>query len=307
MKGEIIRKERNEFLYNDTILTSDPSKMKRILNRKALSILNSLSNKPLNLSRIIKQVRLRKKEVESALSFMSDMGLIRELRSGSKELVYEKIAGSVTFDIDPVFRGSSLMNANDMDSNVRRFYNTFLDKGEFNGYICVGSSDPHGEYKAIAKDTNYAIYLGMFFGRYVSLPKDFPIVLDTDVISRNLFGSDLMVIGGPVTNMVTRDINNFLPVKFFKEEGWMLKYKDNIYGNENEGVIERIRNPYDKSKTIILLSGIKNKGTLSAILAATKFASSTFKNYQGEQTWHTIIRGYDVSGKGSIDVVEPVY
>ncbi|MCW1301987.1 MAG: hypothetical protein OH316_02535, partial [Candidatus Parvarchaeota archaeon] len=104
-----------------------------------------------------------------------------------------------------------------------------------------------------------------------------------------------------------RDINNFLPVKFFKEEGWMLKYKDNIYGNENEGVIERIRNPYDKSKTIILLSGIKNKGTLSAILAATKFASSTFKNYQGEQTWHTIIRGYDVSGKGSIDVVEPVY
>lgn len=307
MRGEILRRKGSEILYNDTVLTGDPHDVRHMLDRRRLSILNALSIRPMSIKRIVRQVRLRKKDIESALSFMSGIGLVREVGGSQKDPVYEKIAGSVTLDLDPVLRSSSLINISDMDSSVKRFYNVFLDRGEFNGLICVGSSDPHGEYKAVAKDTNYAIYLGMFLGRYVSLPKSFPVVLDTDVISKNLFGNDMILLGGPVTNMVTRDINSFLPVKFFKEEGWMFKYKDSVYGSESEGIIERIRNPYDKSKTIILLSGIKNKGTLSAILAATRFASSTLKNYQGEQTWHSIIRGYDVSGKGGIDVVEPVY
>ncbi len=307
MRGEIIRRVRSDLFYNDTALVEDQSKIRRLIDKKAIGILDALSNKPLDMQHIIRQAKIKKKEAESLVNLMIDEGILREVRSGSKGTLYEKVVGSLAFDVNPTLRSSSLMNIADMDSNVKRFYNTFIDNGTFNGLICVGSSDPHGEYKAIAKDTNYAVYLGMFLGRYVSLPKDFPIVLDTDVISRNLFKNDLILVGGPVTNLVTRDINNFLPVKFFKEEGWMLKYRDSIYGNENEGIIERIRNPYDKSKVIILISGIKNKGTLAAVLAATKFASSIFKNYQGEQTWYNIIRGYDISGKGGIDVVESVY
>ncbi|MGC8516643.1 MAG: hypothetical protein ACP5MT_01985 [Candidatus Acidifodinimicrobium sp.] len=307
MRGEVIRRVRENLLYNDTALVDNSLNIKRLIDKKALSILEALSAKPLDLQHIMRHAKINKKEAESLINLMLEAGVLREIRSGSKTALYEKIVGSITFDVNPTLRNTSLLNIGDMDSNVKRFYSPFLDNGTFNGLICVGSADPHGEYKAVAKDTNYAIYLGMFLGRYVSLPKEFPIVLDTDVISKNLFKNDMILIGGPVTNLVTRDINNFLPVKFFKEEGWMLKYRDNVYGNENEGIIERIRNPYDKSKAIILISGIKNKGTLAAVLAATKFAPSILKNYQGEQAWYNVIRGYDISGKGSIDVVESVY
>lgn len=305
MKNYILKNDGEEYFVNDTKIIEDINDIKPIADEKAIAIMKKLSKKPYNSANLAKELKLDKKTTAFYIGKLEKAGLINIETEKNKEIVkasydsfsYEINENKIKFD--------QKMKSKE-NQYALKFFSKFINNGKFDGYICVGASDPHGEYKAVARDSHYTGYLGMFLGQFIELPSSMPIVLDTDVISKNLFKKNLIVIGGPVTNLVTRDINNFLPIKFIKEEGWGLKDRNGIHIRDYEGTVEKIKNPFDKDKEIILIGGVRNVGTLSAVLAATRFSNITFKGYNGEMPWSLMVRGYDIDGDGQIDSIENV-
>jgi predicted transcriptional regulator len=305
MKNYILKNDGEEYFVNDTKIIEDINDIKPIADEKAIAIMKKLSKKPYNSANLAKELKLDKKTTAFYIGKLEKAGLISIETEKNKEIVkasydsfsYEINENKIKFD--------QKMKSKE-NQYALKFFSKFINNGKFDGYICVGASDPHGEYKAVARDSHYTGYLGMFLGQFIELPSSMPIVLDTDVISKNLFKKNLIVIGGPVTNLVTRDINNFLPIKFIKEEGWGLKDRNGIHIRDYEGTVEKIKNPFDKDKEIILIGGVRNVGTLSAVLAATRFSNITFKGYNGEMPWSLMVRGYDIDGDGQIDSIENV-
>ncbi len=305
MKNYILKSDGEGYFVNDTKLIEDINDVKPIADEKAMAILKKLSKKPYNSANLSKELKLDKKATAFYIGKLEKAGLI-SIEPQKKGEVIKALYNSFSHEInenkikfDPKMKSKE-------NEYALAFFSKFINNGKFDGYICVGASDPHGEYKAVAKDSYYTAYLGMFLGQFIDLPASMPVVLDTDVISKNLFKKNLIVIGGPVTNLVTRDINNFMPIKFIKEEGWGLKDKNGIHVRDYEGTIEKIKNPFDKEKEIILIGGVRNIGTLSAMLAATRFSNITFKGYTGEIPWSRMVRGYDIDGDGQIDSIETV-
>ncbi|MDP8012511.1 MAG: hypothetical protein RAK22_00205 [Nanoarchaeota archaeon] len=299
MKGEIIKREDDSVIKTDTEIFYDIQKVEKVLNRNTLLIIESLSKRALPIDDLSKTTKIPMKMLRKYLETLEEYEIVKK---NSKRQRYEVMTNGLSL----IFNKEKLqtMPTSEIDANTKKFYEEFIKDNKFNGYICVGSPDPHGDYSAIARDTHFAIYLGMFLGKLTDLPQQSPVVLDTAVISRNLYKNNLILIGGPVTNLITRDINNFLPIKFTKEEGWALKSQDKFYNRDYEGILAKIKNPYDKTKAIILMGGIRNIGTLSAILAATRFSKFTFRSYEGTYPWYTMVRGYDIDGDGEIDSVE---
>lgn len=307
MKTYILKTDENGYFVNDTKIIENLGLLKTVANDDAIKVAKALSKKPTTADEIARNLKMPKKTAYFYVNKLLELGILaRQNVPGKKADVYRSATNSFSYEIGDANVKLDIREQNIQDENVAKFYRRFVKNGKFDGYICVGSPDPHGEYRAIARDTHYAIYLAMFLGQFCELPKDFPVLLDTDVIARNLFKQNLIVVGGPVTNLITRDINNFLPMKFAKEEGWALKDREGMHSRDYEGVVEKIKNPFDKSKEVIMLGGIRNIGTLSAMLAATRFSKLTFRSYNDEAPWHVLVRGYDIDGDGEIDSVETV-
>ncbi len=305
MKNYILKNDGENYFVNDTKLLEDIKDVKNIADEKAITILKKISKKQYKADALSKELKIDKKALNLYLSKMEKAGLVEITQQKDTQLV-KAVYNSFSYEINQNNVKFDPRSRNKENQYALNFFSKFINNGKFNGYICVGASDPHGEYKSVAKDSHYTAYLGMFLGQFIDLPSSLPIVLDTDVISKNMFKNNLIVIGGPVTNLVTRDINNFLPIKFIKEEGWALKDRNGIHIRDYEGTIEKIKNPFDKEKDIILIAGVRNIGTLSAILAATRFSNLTFKGYSNEAPWSMMVRGYDIDGDGQIDSIETV-
>ncbi len=176
----------------------------------------------------------------------------------------------------------------------------------------VGSPDPHGPFKTSARDGHYASYLTFFLGRYAELPDEFAIKIDVDVKAEKEERSNLILVGGPGTNLLTQEINDYLPIKFnmtaskhgFLLGGLVSRETKNIYTADTMGLIAKIVNPWEKEKRVIVFAGNKAVGTKACVLAFAKFWKQALKNYQGEDNFATVIQGFDLDGDGKVDSIE---
>ena len=153
------------------------------------------------------------------------------------------------------------ISAPSLDEKTRKFFTPFIqENGTFDGKIVVGSPDPHGPFKARARDGHYASYLTFFLGRFVELPEDFLIKLDVDVKVEKEEKNNLILLGGPGTNLFTEEINDYLPIRFNMmptDQGFLLgglvsQKTRSVYTSDTMGLIARIGNPWNLQKKIIV-------------------------------------------------------
>ncbi|NLE06376.1 MAG: S-layer protein, partial [Crenarchaeota archaeon] len=196
---------------------------------------------------------------------------------------------------------------------INQFFEEFINEnGALNGKIIVGSPLPHGPFKTSARDGHYAAQLTLFLGQFTKMPEDFAIKLDVDVKVEKEEKNNLILVGGPGTNLLTQELNDHLPIQFSmqsSEQGFLLgglvskKTKRN-FTSDVAGVIAKIPNPWDESKSIIVIAGNKAVGTKACVLALTNFWQKTLKNYNGEKTFASVIQGFDLDGDGKVDSIE---
>jgi hypothetical protein len=199
-----------------------------------------------------------------------------------------------------------------MDAQIQGFFKEFTKDGVFDGKIVVGSPTPHGPFKTSARDGHYASYLTFFLGQFMKAPEEFVIKLDVDVKAEKEEKKNLVLVGGPGTNLLTQDVNEHLPIRFSmqpSEQGFLFgglfsKKTGHVYTADVAGLVANIENPWDRSKRVIILAGNKAVGTKACVLALTNFWKKTLKNYNGQDAFATVIQGFDLDGDGKVDSID---
>ena len=176
----------------------------------------------------------------------------------------------------------------------------------------MGSPTPHGPFKTSARDGHYASYLTFFLGQSVKTPEEFAIKLDVDVKAEKEEKSNLILVGGPGTNLLTQEVNEHLPIRFnmqSSEQGFLFgglvsRKTSRVYTADAVGLIAKIVNPWNNTNRVIVLAGNKTVGTKACVLALTRFWKKTLKDYHGEETFARVTQGFDLDGDGKVDSIE---
>ncbi len=290
--------------------------LKMILGNLSWKILTMLSKKEMYPLEIARQLGMHEQKVYYHIRKLVKAGVIVVQREENKKGAIAKYYKTVSQAFGIEFPGSYQPIPNvctlSIDETIQKFFREFIDNGVFDGKIVVGSPQPHGPFKTSARDGHYAAHLALFMGQFVNMPKEFAVKLDVDVKVEKEEKNNLILVGGPGTNLLTQEINEYLPVKFImqsSEEGFLLgglssKKTGKTFTSDGAGVIAKIINPWDNSKRIIVIAGNKAVGTKACVLALTNFWKKTLQSFDDKDTFAVVIQGFDLDGDGKVDSIE---
>ena len=297
-------------------ILNDSQQLKTMLGGLSWKILAMISKKEMYPLEIARQLGMHEQKVYYHIRKLAKAGAITVVREEKKKGTIAKYYKTVSlaFGIEFPFGYKPIQNLclASIDKPLQEFFKEFVKDGVFDGKIVVGSPQPHGPFKTSARDGHYAAHLGLFLGQFARMPLDFAVKLDVDVKVEKEEKNNLILVGGPGTNLLTQEINDYLPIKFIMREsdqGFLLgglssQKTQQVYSSDVTGVIATIINPWDKTKRIVVLAGNKAVGTKACVLALTNFWKKTLEKYQSEDTFAVVIYGFDLDGDGKVDSIE---
>jgi DNA-binding CsgD family transcriptional regulator len=293
----------------------NPSKLKPLLSKTGWKIFQLLNEKSYYPAEIAKKLNLHEQKVYYYIKQMKKNDLIEVERTEEK-------FGALAKYFKAKFSVVSLVSGNKkerkdfevsgtekkLNRKIEEFFFPFIEKGKFNSKIIVGSPDPHGSFKARARDAFLAVELSAFFGSMAKEIK-YPLVfLDTEIESLKNENSNLIVIGGILTNTITKAVNSKLNAQFIPFGGrWIIKSNASKkeYSEDAVGFIEVINHPFYARKKIMVIAGNRNAGTKAAIIALVRHAEEIAENNSFNEKIHSkIVEGIDLDGDGKIDNAE---
>ncbi len=291
--------------YSEPILIMrNPVKAFKLLNENSLRILKALAKKPTYPNEIARELGIHEQKVYYYINNLKKAGLVtvirEEIKKGAVSKYYAPTSNAFGFEIK-----KSRVEEKE-DSKAREFFQEFVNNGVFEGSVVVSAPFKHGPYMTTARDGHTAVHLAMFIGKYCSLPNRFVVKFDTEAKAEHEEKRNLIIIGGPATNIITNELNNFLKIKFEWDKIWELhsSFTNKHYDGEDISLIAKITNPWDKSKKVILLSGLKHEGTKASIIAITQYHDKVLRKYEQGKDFYCVIRGLDKDGDGKTDDVK---
>jgi hypothetical protein len=300
----------------DILIIKDSQQLKMILGGLSWKILTLLSKKEMYPLEIAKQLEIHEQKVYYHIRKLCKSGAItvvrEEKKKGAIARFYRTVSPAFGIEFPNGYKPIQNLCALTINDNLQMFFKEFINDGAFDGKIIVGSPQPHGPFKTSARDGHYVAHLALFLGQFVKLPSEFAVKLDVDVKAEKEEKNNLILVGGPGTNLLTQEVNDYLPIKFImqsSEQGFLLgglssKKSARVYTSDVSGVIAKIVNPWDETKRIIVLAGNKAVGTKACVIALTNLWKTTLQKYKGEDTFAVAIQGFDLDGDGKVDSVE---
>jgi DNA-binding transcriptional ArsR family regulator len=291
--------------------------MRMILNRLSWKILVMLSEREMYPLEIARKLGIHEQKVYYHIRKLAKAGAITVIREEEKKgaiaKYYKTVSPAFGIELPQGYKTVQRLSPVRTDERIRKFFKEFINENDtFDGKIVVGSPTPHGPFKTSARDGHYASHLTFFLGQFSRVPEEFAIKLDVDVKAEKEEKNNLILVGGPGTNLLTQELNEYLPIRFNmqpSEQGFLFgglasRKTSNVYTADAVGLIAKIVNPWENTKRIIVLAGNKAVGTKACVLALTNFWKKTLKGYNGEDTFAKVIQGFDLDGDGKVDSIE---
>jgi DNA-binding transcriptional ArsR family regulator len=315
-KKLLLQDNGNTQEVKEIIIMDDSQKLKMILGGLSWKILTMLSKKEMYPLEIARQLGMHEQKVYYHIRKLAKAGAItverEEKKKGATAKYYKAVSPAFGIEFPDGYKAIQNLCLLSVDKQLQEFFKEFISNGVFDGKIVVGSPQPHGPFKTSARDGHYAAHLALFLGQFAKMPSEFAVKLDVDVKVEKEEKNNLILVGGPGTNLLTQEINEYLPIKFImqsSEQGFLLgglssKKTLQVYTSDVSGVIAKIVNPWDKTKRIVVLAGNKAVGTKACVLALTNFWKKTLEKYKGEDTFAVVIHGFDLDGDGKVDSIE---
>ncbi len=314
-KKLLLSGERRRYKVKDIAIFDNPRRLRALMSDLSWNILELLGDRAMYPMEIARRLKVHEQKVYYHIRKLAKAGAIKIVREEEKKGATAKYyeASFPAFGVELPTSYQETISVPVLDAGIKRFLSSFLrEDGSFDGKIVVGSPDPHGPFKARARDGHYASYLALFLGQFVELPEDFVIKLDVDVKAEKEEENNMILVGGPGTNLIAQEVNEFLPIRFNmmpSEHGFLLgglvsKKTGNTYTADTVGIIAGIVNPWNEENRIIVLAGNKAVGTKACVLALTRFYKKTLKKFTNEKTFATVIQGFDLDGDGKVDSIE---
>ena len=293
----------------ETLLVDKPRLFSILGTELALKIIKELAKEPSCAMDVARRLKVHEQKVYYHVRRLEELGLIKIIdmqeRVGAIAKIYAPTSSVISFKL---FDGEHIEDVKTRAEELK-FFRPFVEDGKLNAMIVVGSPDPHGKYKAPASDGYCAIDLGMFLGQFINDSKIPYYKLDTQVQNEDL-KNNLIIVGGPKTNIIADKINKQLPIYFdyseeFLEWNIVSTLSKTVYREAQTGFIVRIPNPFADGKEILVFSGKGFKGTRAAVLAFIKHLKKIMKgNSVKPDTVAKVVQGIDVDSDGIIDEVE---
>jgi len=315
-KKLLIQENGNNQEAKEISILTDSQKLKTILGSLSWKILTLLSNKEMYPLEIAKQLGMHEQKIYYHIKILAKAGAIavvkEEKKKGATAKYYKTTSPAFGIEFPQGYKPIQNLCTLNLDEPLQKFFKEFVDKGVFDGKIVVGSPQPHGPFKTSARDGHYAAHLALFLGQFAKMPTEFAVKLDVDVKVEKEEKNNLILVGGPGTNLLTQEVNDYLPIKFIMQssgQGFLLgglssKRTAQIYTSDVSGVVAKIVNPWDSTKRIVVLAGNKAVGTKACVLALTNFWKKTLEKYKDEDTFGVAIHGFDLDGDGKVDSIE---
>ena len=269
-------------------------------------ILFSLAEKAGYPKEIAKRLKINEQKVYYHIRNLEKAGVIEVSKTaivhGAKANFYSLIEPALVVK----FRNFETSQRVDLEEEPVSFLEPFIEKGKLNARIIVGSPDPHGPEKARSRDGYYGIDLALFLGTFISNVSSLHVKLDTEARTEDL-QENLILIGGPVVNTITEKINSKLPVKFDKKNNWAIvsSVSGKAYHSDEAGVIEKIKNPFNPKKQILLVAGKRYSGTRAVMIAFIKhFKKIMVGNKFNDKINAKVVEGVDLDSDGQVDDAE---
>lgn len=304
----IVEKKNKTYSLPTRILK--PEQLKNALSPLAWKILQLLIE-PKYPIELAKKLKVHEQKIYYHIKNLEQAGLIKvvkkEMIQGAMAKFYTITQPAFSLILKPLEESQKLFS---LKKEHEEFLKPFIKQGKLNALIIIGSPEPHGPAKARAKDI-YAINLGLFLGSFLNYMPEAKVKLDTEISEADL-KNNLIIIGGPAVNKITADINNKLPVRFQQVE-YNKNYYSSVYssvskktyGEEENGIIVKTKNPYDKTKEILVIAGRRAVGTKAAILTFLQnFDEICNGNNFNPKIFAKIVEGIDLDADGIIDTVE---
>jgi helix-turn-helix protein len=303
---------------------SNVESIRILANPVAWRIIQLLSKGPMYPAQVAKELKIYEQSAYYYIRKLASVGAVEEVGrnfvKGGTARLYRTTSPSFGIELD--WGETKLASTSSMikkEHSVLKFFENYVNGNSFQGLIVVGAPDPHGPYKSSARDGHYAVHLAFFLGSITNaVPSEFIVKLDVDAkAEKMLSGNNLILIGGPGTNIVTAEFNKYLPIQFDEKNFWsglveksIIKSSSKRYSLDNHGLIAKIKNPYDSNSTVIVIAGVRSTGTKSAIVALTRYGEEVLKKYysnnNGERDWAVVVQGFDMDSDGKIDYVDIV-
>ena len=266
----------------------------------ARRILQALSKNPTYPKQLSMELNINEQKIYYHIRNLEKNGLIKVIRK-------EEHGGAVA-KIYSLTKPSFFMKFSDLEKvekiqrNIPSFLEPFITDNKINAKIVVGSPDPHGPEKARSRDAYYAIDFGLFLGTFASEARP-SVSLDTEIRKEDL-KDNLILIGGPVINKVTRLVNKDLQIKFNEKRNIYSELSKKTYSDDDVGIIVKTENPFDKEKSILVIAGKRYSGTRAAILSFLKKFDEIQKGNKFRKSVNAkIVLGIDTDYDGIIDDV----
>lgn len=315
-KKLLLQDDGNTQEVKEITIINDAQQLKMVLGSVSWKILTLLSKKAMYPLEIARQLGVHEQKIYYHIRKLVKAGAIsverEEKKKGAIAKYYRTISPAFGIEFPHGYKPIQNVCTLSIDSQLQGFFKEFICDGIFDGKIVVGSPQAHGPFKTSARDGHYSAHLALFIGQLAKMPTEFAVKLDVDVKAEKEEKNNLILVGGPGTNLLTQEINEYLPIKFImqsSEQGFLLgglssRKTLQVYTSDVSGLIARIINPWDNTKRIIVLAGNKAVGTKACVLALTNFWKKTLQKYKGEDTFAVVIQGFDLDGDGKVDSIE---
>jgi DNA-binding transcriptional ArsR family regulator len=311
-----VRKEKllfdpksREGLAKRVIASDTPEGFHAASGKVGQKILAALASGPKYPAEMARTLGVHSQTVYYHMGALERAGLITRVKSetirGGEAKLFALTADGYAVEFPVEGERLPSLQASTRSKALGRFFAEFVSNSEFDGWIVVGSPLQHGAAGTQARDGHYAVQIGFALGQFVTLPSRFPVKLDVDIRAEKLLESNLIVVGGPRTNVVAQELNASVPIRFREGGFWgsIVDETGKSYSSELDCIIAKVRNPWDHDKCCVLAAGLTGAGTKAAIIGICNFPEVIFRDYRSGD-FAALLRGVDRDGDGKVDSVE---
>lgn len=307
----LVKEREGERYYKDLNVEDSPESLKGLLNDTRWEILKLFAERPRYPAEVAEELGMHEQKVYYHVRKMEEEGMIeveeREEKSGAVAKYYTVTDHAYALELPYGDERLADFSLSEEPEQLREFLHPFVSNGEVEAEVVVGSPDPHGPHQVRSRDAYLASDLSLFLGQYGS-SEGMKTREDVEVKGSEDFSGNMILIGGPLTNLVTGEFNPRLPVKFetenFPFREVVSESTGKVYDEDSHGFIAKAPNPEDPGSYVLVVAGVRLKGTRAAVMALTQESEKVLEDYEGEDKWGAIVQGRDMDGDGEIDEVE---
>ncbi|MDY6761415.1 MAG: helix-turn-helix domain-containing protein [Candidatus Nanohaloarchaea archaeon] len=309
--ARLVTEKDGETYYKEVRIEESPEQLKGLLNETRWDILRLLAERPRYPAEVAEELGMHEQKVYYHVRELEDAGMIsvaeKEERGGAVAKYYTVEDYAYALELPYGDERLADFSMAEEPEHLRRFLHPFVANGTVNADIVVGSPDPHGPHQVRSRDAYLASDISLFLGQYGSFDR-MRTKEDVAVKNSDAFDGNMVLVGGPLTNMVTGRINPHLPVKFETENFPFRKLVSettgDTYDDDAHGFISRVPNPDDPGSHVLVIAGVRLKGTRAAVMALTEHHDEVLADYEGEDKWGVVVQGKDMDGDGEIDDID---